>query len=83
VIAKVAAMSPAVTVVRHTSPPVVEPAAPSAEKQNRPAKVEVKKGESLSDIAKRWGTSVPAIMMENNLVSPNVKPGTKLKLPKP
>lgn len=81
VIAKVAAMSPAVTVVRHTSPPVAS-AAPSDEKQNRPAKVEVKKGESMSDIAKRWGTSVPAIMMENNLVSPNVKPGQKLKLPR-
>ena len=82
VIAKVASMSPAVTVVRHTSPPVAQPAAPSGEKQARPEKVEVKKGESLSDIAKRWGTSVPAIMMENNLVSPNVKPGQKLRLPK-
>lgn len=81
VIAKVAAMSPAVTVVRHTSPPVA-PAASPEQKQGRPDKVEVKKGESMSDIAKRWGTSVPAIMMENNLVSPNVKPGQKLKLPK-
>ena len=82
VIAKVASMSPAVTVVRHTSPAVAQPAASSGEKQARPEKVEVKKGESLSDIAKRWGTSVPAIMMENNLVSPNVKPGQKLRLPK-
>ena len=49
----------------------------------RPAQVVVKKGESMSDIARRWGTSSAAIMMENNLVSSNVKPGQKLKLPKP
>jgi LysM repeat protein len=47
----------------------------------RPAKVKVKSGESMADIAKRWETSVAAIMMENNLVSEKVKNGQQLKLP--
>ena len=48
----------------------------------RPSHVLVQKDETLADIAKRWGTSVPAIMMENNLVTSQVKPGQKLLLPK-
>ena len=47
----------------------------------RPDKVKVKSGETLADIAKRWGNSVPAIMMENNMVRDTVKPGQTLKLP--
>jgi len=78
-IAKVAATpAPVVVVVR----PAPAPAAPPAPETPRPATVVVKKNETLADIAKRWGTSVPAIMMENNLVQATVKQGQKLKLPK-
>lgn len=59
---------------------VVKPAPLPAE---RPATVVVGKDDTLALIAKRWGTSVAAIMMENNLVSQTVKAGQKLKLPKP
>jgi LysM repeat protein len=48
----------------------------------RPAKVQVKKGDTLYSIAKAYGTSAAAIMMENNMVSENVKTGQTLKLPK-
>jgi LysM repeat protein len=49
----------------------------------RPAVVVLAPGETLADLARRWETSVPAIMMVNNLVSERVQPGTKLKLPPP
>jgi LysM repeat protein len=48
----------------------------------RPAVVTVKKGETIASIARQYGLSPAAIMMENNLVSDNVKNGQKLKLPK-
>jgi LysM repeat protein len=35
----------------------------------------------MAAIAKRWGVTTAAIMMENNLVSERVKPGQVLKLP--
>ena len=47
----------------------------------RPAKVKVKSGETLAIIAKRYGLSPAAIMMENNMVRDTVKPGQTLKLP--
>jgi len=56
-------------------------APPTASALPRPAKVKVEKGETLYQIAQRWGTSVPAIMMENNLVSDKVRSGQTLKLP--
>ncbi len=59
------------------------PAPVVAKPASRPDKVKVGADESLSDIAKRWDTSVAAIMMENNLVSDRVKPGQTLKLPPP
>jgi LysM repeat protein len=71
--------------------PAVEPKAPVASNApkpeppapvERPAKVTVKKGETLEIIAKRWGTSAAAIMMENNLVSDRARPGQTLKLPR-
>ncbi|MCC6348237.1 MAG: PorV/PorQ family protein [Candidatus Eisenbacteria bacterium] len=79
-IAKVAATpAPTVVVVRHAP----EPARAAAKASGpRPASVTVQKNETLADIASRWGTSVAAIMMENNLVQTRVKPGQKLKLPK-
>jgi LysM repeat protein len=55
---------------------------PQAPPVERPAKATVKKGQTLADFAKEWGTSAAAIMMENNLVSDHVKPGTTLKLPR-
>ena len=61
--------------------PAPVPAPEKAKEESRPGKVKVKSGESLADIAKRWGNSVPAIMMENNMVSESVKPGQTLKLP--
>jgi LysM repeat protein len=35
----------------------------------------------MADIAAMYGTSVAAIMMENNLTSDRVRPGQTLKLP--
>jgi LysM repeat protein len=35
----------------------------------------------MDDIARAYGTSVPAIMMLNNLVTDRVRPGQVLKLP--
>jgi hypothetical protein len=56
--------------------PKTEPAKP------RPAYVQLKKGQTLDDVAREWGVSVTSIMMENNLTTQkNVKPGTKIKLP--
>ena len=49
----------------------------------RPAVVVVAEGETMAQIARRWGTSVAAIMMTNNLVSERVVAGQKLKLPPP
>jgi LysM repeat protein len=48
----------------------------------RPEKVRVKNGQTMDDIARAYGTSVPAIMMENNLVTDRVRPGQMLKLPR-
>ena len=47
----------------------------------RPEKVRVKNGQTMDDIARAYGTSVPAIMMLNNLVTDRVRPGQVLKLP--
>jgi LysM repeat protein len=52
-----------------------------AQPDKRPLKIKVKGGETMEMIAKRWKVSVPAIMMENNLVSDQVRPGQTLKLP--
>jgi len=81
-VAKVAATpAPTVVVVRPVPVPAAERVKPAPDAP-RPATVVVQKNETLADIAKRWGTSVPAIMMENNLVTSQVKAGRKLKLPK-
>ncbi len=47
----------------------------------RPATVVVAEGETLSVIARRWNTTVTALMMLNDLVHPDVPVGTRLKLP--
>ena len=64
--------------------PTPEPSAPApapAKPEERPTSVVLANGETLADLARRWDTSVPAIMMLNNLVSERVRPGTRLKLP--
>ena len=59
--------------------PITRPAAAI----RRPSFVHSKGDETLADIAKRWDTSVPALMMENNLVNSTLKSGQKLVLPPP
>ncbi len=85
--APVAATRPA-TVVASIAPRLVPTPASSAPTRpgeslviQRPAKVRIKGGETLADIAKRWGVTVPAIMMENNMVSERVKNGQEIRLP--
>ena len=70
--------APAPAAVATTAPATAAPVKPE-----RPAMVVLAQGETLADLARRWDTSVPAIMMVNNLVSERVQPGTKLKLPPP
>jgi LysM repeat protein len=41
----------------------------------------VKSGDTLASIARQYGTSPEAIMMENNMVTGIIKVGQKLKLP--
>lgn len=60
---------------------VVVPRAKSTPPGPRPASVVVQSGETLADLAKRWDTSVPKLMMDNNLVTDRPKAGTRLKLP--
>jgi len=71
--------------------PAPAPAAPSASQTTqappapmpivRPAVVVVVPGETLALIARRWNTSVAALMMTNDLVNDQVVPGQRLKLP--
>jgi LysM repeat protein len=75
--------APVVTIVppavlKPATPPPAE--APSASTK-RPTSVIVRRDDTMASIAKQWGTSVAAIMMENNLVTDQAKPGAKLKLP--
>jgi LysM repeat protein len=49
----------------------------------RPEKVRVKSGQTLADIARLYGTSVAAIMMENDMTTQDVvHPGQVIKLPR-
>ena len=54
---------------------------PSPIASPRPTHVVVAAGETLYTIGRRWGVSVPALMMENDLVSEKVPAGARLKLP--
>ncbi len=81
---RVAAATPRVVVVtRSADAPSTEPIAKVIAPAERPRFVVVSGGENLYQIAKRWDSSVPAIMMENNLVREDVHAGQKLKLPPP
>ena len=82
------AVTPAPMPAMPPAPPRTEVTPPAtstapATPQERPGFVVLGPNETLADLARRWGTSVPAIMMVNNLVSERVRPGTKLKLPPP
>jgi hypothetical protein len=58
------------------------PASGATSPAARPSKIVVGKGETLEIIARRWGTSVSALMMLNNLSRPEVRPGQVLILPR-
>jgi LysM repeat protein len=72
-----ATTSPAPAAPRVTTSSTPSPPPASA----RPTWIVVAPGETLASIAQRWGTTVAAIMMTNNLVSDKVTPGKQLKLP--
>jgi LysM repeat protein len=63
------------------SDPALFAPVPSPVASPRPASVVVAPGETLYSIGRRWGVSVPALMMENDLVSEKVPAGARLKLP--
>lgn len=73
---------PDAQVVATRAPQVtVTPRSKSTPPGPRPASVVLQDGETLVDLAKRWNTSVPRLMMDNNLVTDRPKAGTRLKLP--
>jgi LysM repeat protein len=50
----------------------------------RRARVEVQPGESLGEIARRWGVTVDSIMLENEITDANaVRAGTVIVIPDP
>jgi LysM repeat protein len=59
--------------------PVVEDAPPA----KIPSKHKVEDGDTLFQIAKRYGTTVPKIMEINNMVNETIHVGQVLKLPQP
>lgn len=63
------------------SDPVMFAPVPSPVASPRPTHVVVAAGETLFTIARRWGVSVNALMMENDLASDRVQMGTRLRLP--
>jgi len=57
--------------------------APARPAPARPRAVKVKAGDTLRSMARAYGTSVEAIMYENNLTSDRIRVGQSLKLPAP
>ncbi len=80
-VAQLATSSPKVAVV--PVPADAPSTAPISKPVERPKSVTVGDHETLADLAKKWDTTVAAIMMENNLVRDAVKKGQKLTLPPP
>ena len=64
-----------------STPALVAPALPPAVPAARPIFVVVAEGETMANIARRWGCTVPALMMTNNRVSDRVLTGQRLRLP--
>ena len=79
----VPSLPPAPATPEATSPAPGSSSTEPAKPEVRPTTVTLGHGETLADLARKWNTTVPAIMMLNNLVSERVQPGTKLKLPPP
>ncbi len=79
VVQPVATRAPQIEVVKPAPAKAPEVVVPKP--AQRPSMVVVKAGETLASLAKLYDNSVPALMMENNLVSDQVKPGQKIKLP--
>jgi LysM repeat protein len=69
------------TPVKVEAPVRTEPAKVATPATPRPKSITLRKGETLEQVAERWGVTAAAIMMENNLTTQKVKPGMKLKLP--
>jgi LysM repeat protein len=57
------------------------PNSPQPNPWARPNWIVVAPGETLDALAKRWDTTVTALMMTNNLVNDRIAPGQQLKLP--
>ena len=57
------------------------PAATAPASAPRPDKVRLKAGETLIQLARRYDTTVAALMMENDLVNDQVKVGQVIKIP--
>ena len=92
-----AAEPPAVTPAPKTAAPAPERATPASRAgaapassvgpasarpaPARPREVKVKAGDTLRSLARTYGTSVEAIMYENNLTSDRIQVGKVLKLP--
>ena len=76
---------PAATTPAVAAPAVAAPAPATVEtavgKDGKAVRIHVKKDETLDSIAKRFGTTKAAIMMENNLVTDKIRPGQELKIP--
>lgn len=74
---KLIGAAPAQTTAPKASPPPTPPAAPATSSD-----YEVKKGDTLSAIAKRTGRSVEAITRENKIADPNkIGVGQKIRIP--
>ncbi|MBI1799000.1 MAG: PorV/PorQ family protein [Candidatus Eisenbacteria bacterium] len=73
--------APVVETRAKPAPVVVAPAKVAPKPEPRPDKIKLKPGDTLASIARRYNTTVPALMMENNLVTPQVKVGQTLKIP--
>ncbi|HYM81885.1 MAG TPA: PorV/PorQ family protein [Candidatus Limnocylindria bacterium] len=57
------------------------PANEESASEARPKTIRVQKGDTLAGIGRRFKVSVPAIMMENNLVNDQLRIGQVLKVP--
>lgn len=83
--AEPAKTEPAKTEPAKAEPAKAEPAKAEPAKTpapaERPSTITIKQGDTLYSIARRYGTSVAAIMMENNMVNDVVRVGQVLRLP--
>ncbi len=65
-----------------TAPQSVQAQASMSKKASgKAASHRVKKGDTLSNIAKQYNTTVPTLLAANNLRSPNIKTGQTLRIP--